>query len=483
MKTLTRIFFAAFLLAALVALSVSCEKEEHNPSVVPVKQTYWNLSVGDIPPLTAGRDTMVSVAIDTDVPVEELSATVSAPWLDVRIEGDALLVHVTENDTKVVREGIVIVRDTKPGRAKAVSRNVRQNCLDMTVTNREGMVPFKDWYFKKACLEIADVDHDGDVSPEEAEAVTELIVPGKRIKDISGIEAFRNVWKLDMGDNQIEDAMAITNLHYLHWLNLRGNKNLKCFDVRGCTSYFESCKFEVTEELNYYLYYRYMGIHNTDDVKCQHSHHSRDPRLTKDWSREGEIYEVYHHTEGPGKVALVFSGIGWIDVDVNDGTFERIVHEAIEELKIQPEWAENWKYLDVYVMVHMAEKRCQWMFWNEQIAGMGPEEYALVYAYNDHREALWKQMENAVDNKYCFKISIDSHSNMLRNYLLWSEESWCHVIPNADFDYQNEGHEYRYWPVNSFEYDPWDQCILPGLMGDLTFGRIPWLWNDWLDYD
>ena len=91
-------------------------------------------------------------------------------------------------------------------------------------------------------------------------------------------------------------------------------------------------------------------------------------------------------------------------------------------------------------------------------------------------------MENAVDNKYCFKISIDSHTNMLGNYLFWSEESWCHFIPNADFDYQNEGHEYRYWPVNSFEYDPWD-CILPGLMGDLSFGRIPWLWTDWLDYD
>ena len=475
-----RLHTVSVILCILSAAALySCGKDEHIPSVVPVKQTYWNLSVGDIPALTAGRDTTISVAIEADVPVEELAATASAPWIDVRIEGGALLVHVTDNDTEAAREGSVTVSDTRANRAKAVTTKVRQDCMDRTVTNREGMVPFKDWYFKKACLEIADTDHDGDVSPEEAEAITELIVPGKRIKDISGIEAFRNVWKLDMGDNQIEDAMAITNLHYLHWLNLRGNKKLRCFDVRGCTSYFESCTFEVTEELDYYLYYRYMGIHAIDDVNCQHSHHSCDPRLTEDWSREGEVYEVYHHTEGPGKVGLVFSGIGWIDVDVNDGTFERIVHEAIEELKKQPEWAENWKYLDVYVMVHMAEKHGQWMYWNEKINCMGPEEYALDEAYNNHRIALWKQMENSVQNKYCFKFTIDNHANMMINAPVVDMDSWCHIIPNASFDHQYEGYAYNYGPISEKMKRPHFRIGNP----NHPFQDEPTTWTDWLNFD
>ena len=149
------------------------------------------------------------------------------------------------------------------------------------------------------------------------------------MKDLTGLDAFKNTWKLDARNNDIEDAMIVSELHYLHWLSLKGNKNLKCFDVRGCTSYFEVCDFEMTEDLNYYLYYRYMGVTWPDDKYSKHSHHSQDPRHTQDWSRQGECYEVYHHTKGPGKVAVVFSGIGWIDVDVNDGTFERIIHQGM----------------------------------------------------------------------------------------------------------------------------------------------------------
>lgn len=63
MKTYRLILTAIFL--AAMALS-SCQKDEHVPSVVPVKQTYWNLSVADIPAFAAGLDTTVSVAIDAD---------------------------------------------------------------------------------------------------------------------------------------------------------------------------------------------------------------------------------------------------------------------------------------------------------------------------------------------------------------------------------------------------------------------------------
>ena len=479
---------AVFTLLTAMSI-VSCEKETYTE---PVDQTVYYLSMGEIPEIVSGNDTTVMVKVQTNIPANELNVGSSDKWLIGHVSDGNIIVKFDENPAGV-RSGTVTVIDTKR-RAEPASCTFKQGYARRQAVNKPGMVQFKDYFFKQACLEIADTDHDGEISPDEAEAVQELVVPGKRINDLTGIEAFKNVWKLDAGDNNIEDAMAVTELHRLHWLNLRGNMNLKCFDVRGCTSYFENCTFEVTEDLDYYLYYRYIGIHWKDDTACKHSHHSKDPRLTEDWSREGETYEVYHHTEGPGKVAVVFSGIGWIDVDVNDGTFERIVHEAIENLKIQPGWAQNWKYLDVYVMVHMAEKRSQWMYWNEQISCMGPEEYALDEAYNNHRIALWKQMRDAVENKYQILITVDSHSNMKINFPVIDFGGINHIIPNSDFDHREEGYPYQYDYVSKcmelldFRIatplaDPKEREQEEKNTVNWAFEEKPWLWTDWLDYD
>lgn len=193
-------------------------------------------------------------------------------------------------------------------------------------------------------------------------------------------------------------------------------------------------------------------------------------RVDQDWSREGECYEVYHHTKGPGKVAIVFSGIGWIDVDINDGTFERIIHEGIEELKKQPEWKENWEYFDIYVYIHMTEKRCQWMYWDEMIGNEGPEEVALTKAYNEHRIALWEQMEKAVSNKYCYKITIDSHSNMMINSVVNNFPEWAHIVPVNGFDHKTEAY-YNYETVK--EAMTWKDFQIGEKNG----------WKDWKDYD
>ena len=166
-------------------------------------------------------------------------------------------------------------------------------------------------------------------------------------------------------------------------------------------------------------------------------------------------------------------------MDVNDGTFERIVNEAIENLKIQPGWAENWKYLDIFVMVHMAEKRSQWMYWNEQINNMTLKEYALDEAYNNHRKALWKQMRAAVDNKYCIKITVDSHANMKTNFPVVDIGEWCHIIPNSSFDHEQEGYAYNYKSI------PEAMKLLTFRVGDTTSDETDAtpIWTDWLDFD
>ena len=465
MKRNRYILLAAAILAAMS--TVSCEKETpyYTETSTSQETTQYNLSVGEVPSfLKEGTEETFSVVLKTNLPSTDLVIETES-WIGASIMDGALTISVGRNETKDVRTGRVLIGDRK-GRVSPVYFNLKQ---DYILTNAEGMVQFKDKAFKKAMLALADKDGDGDVSPEEALSVDCIEAAGLGIRDISGIEAFRNIWKLDLGNNDIDDATLVKEHPYLHWLNLKGNRNLKTFDVRGCTSYFEVCDFEVTDDLQYYLYYRTMGVTWPDDKDCRHSHHSRDPRLTRDWTREGECYEVYHHTKGPGKLGIVFSGIGWIDVDVNDGTFERIVHEAIGELKKQPGWADNWEFFDVYVYVHMAEKRCQWMYWDELIGKESKEEEALVNAYNEHRKTLWKQMEESINNKYCYKITIDSHSNMMVNTVVFNGENISHIVPINGFDHSKEEY-YNYMTIKE-----------AATYKNFPIGQNQW--QDWQDFD
>lgn len=289
-----------------------------------------------------------------------------------------------------------------------------ESTWDITLSNKEGCVPFMDKAFKQAAVTLWDTDGDGDISASEALAVREMNLAGKGITNLAGLDWFANVWKLDAADNGIVDADIIHTLPLLRWLNLKGNMELKTFDVRGCSMYFEFCDFEVTESLSYQLYYRQMGVTEADfaDWKQKwensgktydgppHSHHSVDPRKTEDWTREGEMNKVSTHSKGNGKLGIVLSGIGYIDRDIEDGTFDRIMNEAVEALGNKTGFKENWEYFDVYVMYHMAMSHSQWM------------HAADSQDYINERRELIKKIPTACDNDYCYCFLVDSHSNM-----------------------------------------------------------------------
>ena len=425
-------------------------------------------------PTTFGRGEPfeTSFTVDTNLAVEDLNVSAN-DWIFAVLDGNTVNIRLGANNTYNERSGFVTVSE-REGKLAPVMVPIIQ---DWTIPIKDDCVVFRDGPFMKAMVDAADADGDGFVSFAEAEVVEVIDIVGKGIKNLTGLDAFKNVWKLDARNNDIVNADIICNLPFLRWLNLKGNMNLKTFDVRGCSMYFEVCDFEVTDDLNYQLYYRQMGVTWPDDKDCLHSHHYTDPRTTTDWSREGEIYQVQRHAKGPGKVALVFSGIGWIDVDINDGSFERIVLEAIDVMKTKPGWKENWEYFDVFVMIHMAERHSQWMYWDELIGHEGPEEAAKRNAYNEHRRALWKQMETSVDNKYCFKITVDNHSNMKINDAYVNLGGRIHLVPISGFDNKIEK-RYRYWKLNEiFPEDPND----PNGFDNFHNGIIQW--DDWKVFD
>ena len=364
------IFLAGFL--AIAAMSfVSCEKSD----------VYYRLYFPESPASVFGcEETVLSSKIVTNIPQSDL--VVETPsWITATVDGDGTFrVQIARNETNRFRDAEVIVSDRK-GRAIPISWSLQQAYV---IRNGNGMVQFADCAFKTAVLEIADANGDYDISPDEALTVQEIVAPGKGIKDISGIEAFKNLWKLDLQDNDIRDASSIASLPKLYWLDLKGNKNLKTFDVRGCSEYFSHCEFEVTEELLYYCWDRQVNICTTSDPKGEHSKHVFDNRKTTDWFRQNRLITLKEHTKGDGHVKICFTGLGWLDIDLNDGTFERVMRESYEALLAWPWLNGHEEEIDFYYMERLSADRHQFAY--------------EMDAYNDESCRILQETWEAVTN-------------------------------------------------------------------------------------
>lgn len=266
----------------------------------------------------------------------------------------------------------------------------------------EGCVAFAEWPFKDACVALADTDGDGEVSLDEALAVTELVVPGKGIQDLTGLEAFRNVWKVDARDNDIVSADVLKELHLLHWLDLRGNANLRSFDLTGCTIYFDHCLFEATENLRYRVLSRQVGVagggewSTNSDPWCEHSRHVRDERTTADWSRQDRLVKIHDRSETVTKdgremeYSICFTGIGYLDVDLEDGSYDRLMRDCAELFRTRyPDLTERWDCFDVYYLERIIENRFKWMGcpWDSDWAN-DPEARSMKEGYNAERRDL-----------------------------------------------------------------------------------------------
>lgn len=87
---------------------------------------------------------------------------------------------------------------------------------------------------------------NGNIRNTDAEAVTELITNGDNITNFDGLQAFRNITKINLGRNQfttlpLENLTALEELIFrdneiLAALNLSSNTNLKILDIRSISA-------------------------------------------------------------------------------------------------------------------------------------------------------------------------------------------------------------------------------------------------------
>jgi len=83
-------------------------------------------------------------------------------------------------------------------------------------------VEIPDANFKAFLMENFDTDKDGKISLAEAMAVTEINCSNRNIKDLTGIEKFENLVKLNCSNNQL-DELELSYNKKIDWLNCSGN--------------------------------------------------------------------------------------------------------------------------------------------------------------------------------------------------------------------------------------------------------------------
>lgn len=338
--------------------SVIFENSSNSIKVDISFETYYlNVSNKDI--TLPGEKTEYTVVINTNLPVDKIAVSSENDWLETGPafkdnNGNACFaVKTARNETNAVREGSATIRDDE-SRLKAVRVSARQ---DFAMVQRDDAVSFVDKNFMECMIEIADADGDRFVSFEEALQVKEIDIKGRKVKDLTGLDAFKNVWKFDAQNNDIEDATILKELHSLYWLDLKGNKNLKTFDVTGCTLYFQHCEFEVTDNLVYYTTRQQVHVTNASDLMCEHSRHVIDTRQTTDWSDQDETVLIRQHTEGKG-YPIILTGISYLDIDMQDGSFMRMMNDMVEVIAGYDNVIKDYaKYIDFYAVKHKATDR------------------------------------------------------------------------------------------------------------------------------
>lgn len=327
-----------------------------------------------------------------------VSCRTDISWLDVKTAGNTItFTNLVDHHTHDQISCYLNITDAK---GKMVPSNVWVKSGNLPPIPVPGFVDPVTWAAKDMINRIADKDGDGEVSFAEADAVTELTLEAAGLTDADFVRHFRNLTKLnlsgngisdmsplcgltklkelrlsgnaisdvsalsglkkmeilDLSDNDIVNADVVSQLPALHKLDLRGNMRLASFDITGCTHFFEQLDFEVTENLRYRMFDTQL-VCGESDINLEHADFVEDTRQSTDFSRHRRVVKLREHTVGPGRPVIIV-GEGWLDIDLENGSFERAVNFLLKWLMDKNMgFRETLELEDIYYIEQVSESR------------------------------------------------------------------------------------------------------------------------------
>lgn len=165
-----------------------------------------------------GKDGVYEVSLNTNVDYSVSVPAEAASWLSYSgiqtkaMRQDKLMFTCSQNYGPEPRTAVVTIKDES-----------NENIVKISITQKVwDAVEIPDANFKAALLERFDKDSDGEISREEAEAVEEISVPGKKIKSVDGLHNFENLFYLDCSNNELS-SIDLSRNPQLQILNVSRN--------------------------------------------------------------------------------------------------------------------------------------------------------------------------------------------------------------------------------------------------------------------
>lgn len=124
-----------------------------------------------------------------------------------------------------VAKGTAVITASSGGKTASCSVTVKKPYAD---------VVFDDNIFKAYCVNLYDVDKDGEIDVEEAKKITRLEIQNKGIKSVTGINAFENLTYLNCSVNQLK-KLDLSGKAKLTDLNCLDNQ-LELLELKGCVA-------------------------------------------------------------------------------------------------------------------------------------------------------------------------------------------------------------------------------------------------------
>lgn len=184
-------FFYTILFGVFLSLSISCSDDNEPPVIetnLVVDSTLVNVEAGN---------STASLAILSN---KNWTAKTEETWLKLSPSSGkansktSIEISVSENTETTERSGIItITADDKSQNVKVIQKG------RVIVPGIE----IKDENFKQYLIENFDVNEDGEISTEEAEAIRHINCAGQNISSLEGLENFVNLDTLNCNNNSL----------------------------------------------------------------------------------------------------------------------------------------------------------------------------------------------------------------------------------------------------------------------------------------
>ena len=280
-------------------------------------------------PIIPDKGGEIVLSVDTNLPFDRIKLSLP-DWAKETGRGNGTISVTFDSNQTFWDRSCDVTVSSPENVVLPVSISLTQSWIN---ERENGYLYFPDKKLAEALREPADINKDNRISAEEAEAVTNLDLSWKKLTDLTGIDNFRNLEKLNLNNNDIQDAGMLKNLKELYWIDLRYNSRLTYVDISGCQTVFDTAYLCGNYDTNVSLPSGGLVIINKGEAGLNVSLSGSNVVSNKEFP---SVIELRRHTEGRGiRVNIVFEKLPYRMFQ--DNSFKRLYEGVIEHfLSIEP---------------------------------------------------------------------------------------------------------------------------------------------------